>query len=246
MFSYFVFKGSKSTECGLVIASSATVEAPGEEVEELVVPGRSGVLTISNGRRPEREVVYDVWGVAGFNEQKARYMRRLKAWLLAGQGQYYVLSDTYDPEYFWEARYAGGIENIEDFRGILSLPLTFLAYPYKFSVAGSRPLNLGGGSFVPGTSYTIVNPEAWEAQPYFKIFGNGDINLEVNGNQWEFSDVSEYIEIDSRLMDTFKGTTSANLQKTGDGYPAFQPGENTVQVSGGATAVTVVPRWCAL
>lgn len=246
MVSYFTYRGHKSTEYGLIISSSSTVAGAEEVLETVTIPGRSGVLTMDNQRREEIEVGYNVWGKAGRNEEKAAYMRRLKGWLLVGQGDYYQLSDIYDPDYFWMARYAGPVDLEEDFRGFVTLELRFMAYPFKYSLIGSRPVALGGSSFAPGTAYTLTNPEAYNSEPYFKLTGNGDMTLTVNGQAWTIENVQGYVEMDSRLMDTFVGNTSWNNKKTGDGYPVFVPGENTITVSGNVSAVEIVPRWCAL
>lgn len=242
--SYFTFNGRKSTDFGLVISNPAeTVSGAGAALETVTIPGRSGVLTISSDRREETEVTYEVWGKAGFNEEKAAFMRRIKGWLLTGQGSYYKLTDTYDPDYYWMARYSGNVVTSQEFLQIISMEIRFLAYPYKYSIEGSRSIQVSGSSL---SGYSLTNPEAFESRPYFKITGKGDVTLTVNGKSWTVKGVTNYVEMDSAQMNTFVGDTSYNNKKTGDGYPILQAGENSIACSNNVTALEIIPRWCTL
>jgi len=242
--SYFTYNGHKSTDFGLVISNPVETNSGAQAAVEVVtIPGRAGALTINSDRRDEIEIVYEVWGRAGYNEHRANFMRKIKAWLLQGQGKYFDLSDTYDPEYYWRARYVGDVVISQDYYRIVSMQLQFLAYPYKFSLEGNRTIHVTGDAL---SNYSINNPEAFDSAPYFKIIGRGDLALKVNGKVWRIKDVTQYVEMDCGQMNTYVGGVSYNDKKTGEGYPMLKPGNNTIVCSDTITALDIRPRWRTL
>ena len=60
------------------------------------------------------------------------------------------------------------------------------------------------------------------------------------------NDIDEYLEIDSELMNCFKGTELKNGSVSGDGFPELSKGDNVLSFSGGITRVEIVPRWVSL
>ena len=63
---------------------------------------------------------------------------------------------------------------------------------------------------------------------------------------WMLSNVDEYIEIDSELMNCFKDTVLKNDTVTGEGFPVLKPGENSIACTGNVRRVEVIPRWRCL
>ena len=87
--------------------------------------------------------------------------------------------------------------------------------------------------------------------PYIKICGSGTVRLMITpGGQstatWLLSDVDEYIEIDSELMNCFKGTVLKNDTVKGTEFPVFKSGVCTISCTGDVTWIEVIPRWCCL
>lgn len=60
------------------------------------------------------------------------------------------------------------------------------------------------------------------------------------------SDLDEYIEIDSELMNCFKDTILKNDKVKGTEFPVLQPGVCTINCTGDVTRIEVIPRWCCL
>ena len=61
MRQYFSFNGHKSTEYGLYINGDAAYNAPERDTEDIEIPGRSGTLTVDNGRWRNISVSYKVF-----------------------------------------------------------------------------------------------------------------------------------------------------------------------------------------
>ena len=123
--------------------------------------------------------------------------------------------------------------------------MTFNCKPYKYSFAGQQAV-------VADTSeLTITNPTAFESKPYIKLYGSGTVRLMImpdgqGTTTWVISDVDEYIEIDSELMNCFKGTVLKNDTVKGAEFPVFKPGTCTINCTGDVTRIEVIPRWCCL
>lgn len=74
--------------------------------------------------------------------------------------------------------------------------------------------------------------------------------IEESGIPFDFdmmiSNLDEYIEIDSELMNCFKGTALKNDTVKGAEYPVFKSGVCTINCNGDVSRIEVVPRWCCL
>lgn len=57
----FIFDGHNSADYGLVISGENTHNAPERDTDSLEIPGRSGTLTVDNGRWSNVDVPYKVF-----------------------------------------------------------------------------------------------------------------------------------------------------------------------------------------
>ena len=60
------------------------------------------------------------------------------------------------------------------------------------------------------TAGSITNPMAFESEPLIRITGNGNITLSVNSNSYVLTGVVGYIDIDSQMLNAFKGLELQN------------------------------------
>ena len=120
--------------------------------------------------------------------------------------------------------------------------MTFNCNPYKYSFAGQETVS------ADASELTITNPTAFESRPYMKIYGSGTvvIMIQPQGRGMMISDLDEYIEIDSELMNCFKGTVLKNDTVKGAEFPVFKPGVCTINCTGDVSRIEVIPRWCCL
>lgn len=237
--NYFEYNGARSLDYGVIISSPVVTDAPRRDAENITIPGRSGTLTLSNNRFDDISVRYECWVHTPEWGREPETVRQIKGWLLSAGTGYHRLSDTYNPDYFRAARFNGPISVAHDAPRVSSFDLEFLAYPFQFSLEGDELREVLSGE-------AIYNPEAFEARPYIKLYGSGDITLTINEKAWELSGVDGYIEIDSMIQNTFKGLENLNKNKTGEGYPILQPGYNEIYASGNIEQILIKPRWCTL
>ena len=120
--------------------------------------------------------------------------------------------------------------------------MTFNCKPYKYSFAGQETVS------ADASELTITNPTAFESRPYIKLYGSGTVALLIQpqGRGMMISDLDEYIEIDSELMNCFKGTALKNDTVKGAEFPVLKPGICSINCTGDVTRIEVIPRWCCL
>ena len=84
-------------------------------------------------------------------------------------------------------------------------------------------------------------------KPYIKLYGSGAVTLNISSggstNAWTISVIDEYTEIDSELMNCFKGTVLKNDSVTGDGFPTLKPGTTTIACAGNVQRIEVIPMF---
>lgn len=234
----FSYNGKKSYEdMGLIITDTPSRVSPARRVSFTSVDGRNGDILFDEGCFDNGEVKYKVTVIAEDFEMPL-IAKKIKRWL-QGEAGYFVLTDTYDPNYFYKACFKGKIDIAEKMRVLGSATLTFSTKPFKYSFDGQREISITGAA-------TLYNPEDWESAPYIKIVGSGDITLSINNASYAFTGIDEYIEVDSDTQSCFKGTTLQNSKASFADFPKLYEGENNISFTGAVTEIIIVPRWCAL
>lgn len=236
---FFYFKDHSSLEFCLFIQEKGTFKGAARDVTYTSIAGRSGDLITDNGRYKNVSIPYTLTLLNTSPHSFTELTRLIKNWLYLGEQGYFKLWDTYDKEYYRLASLSDEVNIEQELRELGSLSLSFNCKPYKYSFEGEKTITLTKAG-------KIFNAEAFESKPYIKIFGNGNATLYINNNAFKFTNINEYLEVDSELMNTYKGITPANNQKKGADFPAFQPGYNNISWSGNITRLEIVPRWCTL
>lgn len=231
----FTFDGRRSyDDMSLIITQSPDFVSAERDVEAVSIPGRSGDLLIDKGRYKNASVEYSVSLLAAPTEF-AKKLDAIAAWLNSS-ADYRVLTDTYDPDYFRYARFAGILGVSAVLRQIGRAKVTFDCKPYKYSFAGQSAVAIG-------TSGTVRNPETQASEPHIKITGSGDITLTVNKHVFELYGVDGEIEIDSELCAAYKGKALQNDKIGFSRFPELLPGDNGIAAVGDVTEISITPRW---
>ena len=172
----------------------------------------------------------------------AAVLRDIKGWLYSEPDRYHEITDSYDAEYFRYGVISGSLDIEEQLNKVGSFTVTFNCKPFKYSFAGQQTVS------ADASELTITNPSAFESRPYIKLYGNGTvvIMIQPQGRGMMISNLDEYIEIDSELMNCFKGTVLKNDTVKGAEFPVFKPGVCTINCTGDVSRIEVIPRWCCL
>lgn len=237
MRNYFIFGGRSSLDFDIRVEKCPRFSAAQRIVERQTVPGRSGDLLIDTGTYSNINQAYEIW-FRNPQRPTVQAAREIALWLLSGQG-YIRLEDSYDPDIFRQALFAGplDVENWMLTHG--RAQLEFDCKPQRFFKSGQFPLQIVSGQY-------LVNP-GMPALPLIQITGTGDGQLVVGGSTVDITDMAGGITLDCEIQDAYNGTLNLNnnITVTG-GWPVLEMGQTAVAFSGGITAVEITPRWWTL
>lgn len=235
---FLMFREHSSLEYALLIADKGSYKGAARDVTYTSVPGRSGDLLTDNGRYKNISIPYTLSLLNNTSRSFKELTHQIKGWLLSEAG-YYRLWDSYDGNYFRLASYSDEANIEQELRDTGSLSLSFNCKPFKYSFEGLNTITFT-------SSGSLYNAEFFPSLPYIKITGSGTVTLSVNNDSFTFSDIDEYIEVDSDSMNVYKGIQPQNHKMTGGAFPILLSGSNTVSWVGNVDKLEIIPRWCCL
>ena len=234
----FIYNGKRSyDDMCLIITETPPFVVAERDVTYTSIPGRNGDLIEDGGRYKNVTIPYSV-AVLSDPFSLPLLVKKIAAWL-GTPGGYFVLSDTYDPNYFRYARYSGNLNIADILLKIGTAQINFNAKPFKYSFDGQQAITVG-------SSAVIHNPEDVASVPYIKITGSGDITLSIENSSYAFKGVDGYIEIDGEIMAAYKAAELQNNKILFSDFPTLAPGANHISTVGNVSKIEIVLRWCAL
>lgn len=227
MYQYFIWNGINSLDMGVVMLKAPSVYIPERRVNEVEIVGRNGILH------------EDVGTFANYTKDaECHVMNReqiddICKWL-TGSGEVIFSSEP-------DKIYKAFIKNSIPFHNILLNLNDFLVQfdcePFKYSVNWRNDI-------LTMTEATIVyNRGTFMSEPKITVYGDGNIDLKINNENYLLLAVDGYITIDSEIMEVYKDSENKNISFQADAFPKFQVGENTISWTGNVTKVEIEPRW---
>lgn len=220
-----VYNDINSKQFGIFLVDYPAITSSNEKINQHSVVGRNGSLIERTGIR-ENIKISCTFSISGTGYMSK--VRELKKWLY-GTGKL-TIEDNQDV--FYEVEYIehGNIERQIQTYGTFTV--IFHCTPYEFIQSGSEFITPGA---------TLNNPYD-ECLPLYKIVGEGNCVLTVNGYKFEVN-VGQDVSIDTALMITYRTDEILNTAAKGD-YEGLKlkPGENTISITNGFT-LTMAPRW---
>jgi len=239
--NYFIYNGISSKDMGVRISSKDVYSAPKYDLKFQSIPGRDGDLISPNGRFPNTMVSYTCFIPAKSIQELSDKVTAVKCWLYTEPDRYHTLSDSYDTSFFRKAVFNNKLDISDEVSKIGVFTVNFTCHPMRFSHTGQVK------STFTTSPFTLTNPYPFAAKPYLKINGRGTGTLTIQSTSsnkiWEFSTLNGYTECDSELMNFYHDTEPKNDTVSGEGFPTFAPGNNTIAFDGGITSIEVIPRW---
>ena len=241
--SNFTFNGHNSNEFDIRIQNKTIYSVPKFDASAISIPGRDGDLLNPIGRFGNVGVSYTCYVPAKSIQDLSDKLTRIKNWLYDKVNQYHDLTDSYDDKFKRRAVFNNKLDISDEARKIGVFTLTFSCLPFRYLLTGLEVINITD-------TLTVRNPFNFVSKPYIKVYGSGEGTIVIQneeGNKiWHFSDIDEYVEIDSELMNFFKGTELKNSSVSGDGFPELSKGDNVLSFNGGITGIEIIPRWVCL
>ena len=231
--NYFVFNGESSLDHGIYVGGQGTYNAPQRDVSKISVPGRNGDLIKDNGRWLHIEVPYNIVIMKDFLDRTDE----IRAWLNEPV-DYCRLEDTYHPDSYRLARFAGPVEfETAAFNNAGKATVIFDCKPQRFLKSGEMLL--------PQTKNTMIfNPTRFPSRPLIRVTCTGSGTVTVGLYMITLSNIPTFVDIDSETQDCYANDTSMNNKVSlSNGFPLLMPRGNIVTWTGDVTAVSIAGRW---
>ncbi|EJO5346378.1 phage tail family protein [Clostridium botulinum] len=220
----FIWKGIHSSEKGLKIISLPDITTPEQRGEKVTIPGRSGYLTMTDNdyEGEVKPVEFDYFD-NNFDD--------IKTWL-SGSGEV-VFSN--EPDRYYKARIINKIALDQVLKKFHSGIVQFDCQPFGYSRNDNSIIKIT-------ETKGITNPGTVESTPVITIYGYGNIDLNINDNIINLTNVSNHIIIDSEIMDCYRDAQLMNNYMKGD-FPIFKPGINKISWMGNVQRIEIKPNW---
>ena len=206
MRNYLIFGGVNSANYGIYITGSGVYNAPKRAVENIVVPGRNGLLTIDQGRYENITVEYPAFA---FGKTREEFQQKITAFRNAIMSQigYQRLEDTYHPDEYRMALYAEGLNvDVKPYGSSGKFTLSFNCKPQRFLRDGEHTVAKANGE-------KINNPTPHESSPMLEVEGYGTIGF--NGYEITINDVViGEIETSTKSTQSIDKMTQQSVSKT--------------------------------
>lgn len=235
MISTDVYFGSLNsrTDLGLVFTHAA-IGAPETHTEYVDVPGKGPVdlseLVVGEPWYLTRELVVEFeYLAADWAAERTLVYGNI-------HGKKLQIRFLNDPNWVYFGRCAVETEvNLSTLHFIV----TITAEPFKEAFPAVEDKLTTSGS-------TVMNPTLFPSLPLLHVIGSGAGTVTVGNQIITLSNIDGYVDIDSKLMDCYKGLVNCNSDVVLDEFPKLKPGTTAISWTGGVTAVWVTGRWRTL
>lgn len=118
---------------------------------------------------------------------------------------------------------------------------TFTLEPLTYLLEGKETLTVNAPA-------TLFNDKSTHDSPlYMKVYGTGDITININNQSLILKNIVDFIEVDSKIQNCFK-TINGVIQNCNNQmytpFPKLEVGENNISWSGSVSKIEIIPRWC--
>lgn len=225
MMPFFIYNNISSKDFEIIVNKLPPIIKATKDVELIEIPGRDGFITSDLGNY--KGVIKTVECTIKNTEKIDSICR----WLTGG-GEV-IFSNELDK------KYKAVIKNQIDFSKILrrfhSFIIQFECQPHKY--------NVDNEIITVTTNFTnIYSNCSVISLPKVKIYGTGNLTININNKNIILNNILDYIIIDSELMDCYRETELKNNLMYGD-FPELAPGINSISWTGTVNKIEITPNW---
>lgn len=229
--NYIIVDGVNSMDYGVWIFGHGDYNFPERDISVIDIPGRSGALSIDNGRFFNTNVEY----VCCIPFDTPSNLPAFRSMLLSKPG-YRRIEDTFHHDEYRMGIYRGGQEVTLSSDDVQSaFRVVFYCKPQRFLKMGER-----FSTFVSGGM--LRNPTMYEAKPLIRAYGTGSFT--VGAITVQITSSTDYTDIDCELQDAYRGSVNCNgnIVLSNNKFPVLSPGNNGISLSG-ITKLDIMPRF---
>lgn len=221
-----IFNYNSNLDLNLYLEEYPSIPIANEEYEEVPVEGRNGKLIINKGTYPDKKIPFTFTILSPRIEID---FERVYEWLTEIEDNRLIFGRE-DRCYKVKKVIFGDIQ--KEFRSIGEFNVTFLCEPFiqdldktthEITVSGFK-INYSGNA--PGD--TLI-----------KVYGSGNIQLTINGETMQINNVTDYVEIDSDLLQVRNQDETSKDDDTLGDFILFTKGENVISYTGTVAKVVV-------
>jgi predicted phage tail component-like protein len=216
-------------DIGLIIEHNPVIPVPKKNINTIPIEGRNGSLTEDLGTYEDIEIPV-LFALADENIKPK--CRQIKNWLVGKMLNNKLIFDD-DLDTFYKVKYVkipNDIERVLDQIG--KFTAIFVCEPFSFSSV----------DVLEFSQPTSLYNDGYDSEPYFKIYGTGDVTLTINSKNIILKGLNEYIELNSEIEKCYKGTQPLDDKMIGE-FPILTSGENQISWVGNITKVDIKPNW---
>lgn len=223
--NYFIFKGIDSRQFGnLIVNELPSIIKAAPKVDKYEVDGRSGSLNVSSGAYSSivKSVQCTLLDLSNVDE--------VLKWL-DGTGEV-IFSNQ--PDKYFKASIVNQISLDRVLYQFRSFIVEFECDPEAYHVNESK-LEFTEPS-------TFLGKGSKNSSPIITVFGDGDIELNINNKIISLLGVDGHLTIDSFLYQVHKDKVNQGKKMIGY-FPTLTPGVNTISWTGNIKKILIEPNW---
>lgn len=213
------FNNKYCTNYGLFISEYPTIPKINEEVEEVEVEGRNGSLTVRKGTYKDRNITFSF----------KLYDNEL-FWSKIDDAEEWLLNFT-DNRLFYNRKdrcfsvkrvIIGDISKEVKLYG--EFDVTFVCEPFM------KDINPSSYTFLENEKI-IINTGHFDVEPLIELYGNGNLEISINGESTIIENVSNKVIIDSEFMVCVDENYNNKLIDMIGKFPRLIRGDNEIIVN---------------
>lgn len=217
--------GKNCDDLKIVFSELPSIPKPIRRLEEKVVSGKNGVLTIDKG-------TYDNIPLMLTGHAECTRTELIDYFGLFGELKLETSKDR-----FWKYRVVNlDIKEIIGDGILIQFIITLSLDPFKYLDVGKNKIN--------GTSMNLVNKYNTDAFPIIKIKGSGNISISKNMVQvLSIQNVSDYVVVDCLADVIHRNNVSYDSRTTGNTFCLDANKTTILTFNGNITGVELIPNW---
>jgi len=220
------FNNNTSINLNLYLEEYPSIPISNEEFEEVPVEGRNGLLYINKGTYPDKPIPFTL---TILSEDIEIDFDKVYEWLTEIQDNRMIFGRQ-DRCFVVKKVLFGNLK--KEFRSIGEFEITFICEPFSCDLNSTVYV-------ITSNNFSFYYGGNAPAEPLIKVYATGNIQLTINGETMQINNVTNYVEIDSDLMQVRNiDLTSKDDDVLGD-FSLFSKGENTIVYTGAITKIIV-------
>lgn len=220
------FNGNRSLNLNLFLENYPSIPIANEEYEEVPIEGRNGKLIINKGTYPDKKIPFTFTILSPRIEID---FERVYEWLTEIEDNRLIFGRR-DRCYKVKKVIFGDIQ--KEFRSIGEFDVTFICEPFVQDLEETV-------HEITTSGYKIYYNGNAPGDTLIKVYGSGNIQLTINGETMQINNVTDYVEIDSDLLQVRNQDGTSKDDDTLGDFVLFTKGENVISYTGTVTKVVV-------